>query len=112
MSDIYIAGIAMTVFSIESAGAQGCAGFNVVVQSPEAETTDAAVANHLLSEQASEVRAQGGESARTGIGRGRPVEMGEFRQRSRPFPNGSGPSPGLECVGFSDGYVRQTMEES
>ena len=113
MSDIYIAGIArIPTFSIESACIQGCSGFNVAVQCLDAETTDAALANHLLSEQASEVRAQGGESARTGIGRGRPVEMGEFRQRSRPFPNGSGPSPGLECVGFSDGYVRQTMEES
>ena len=113
MSDMYIAGIArIPAFSIESACAQGCSGFNVAVQSLDAETTDAALAIHLSTKQASEVGAQGAESARTGIGRGRPVEMGQFRYRCRPIPNGAGRSPGQECAGFDNGYVHQTVEES
>ena len=113
MSDIYIAGIArIPAFSIESACAQGCSGFNVAVQSLDAETTDAALAIHLSTKQASEVGAQGAESARTGIGRGRPVEMGQFRQGCRPIPDGAGRSPGQECAGFDNEYVHHTVEES
>ena len=113
MSDIYIAGIArIPTFSIESACIQGCSGFNVAVLSLEAETTDAVLAIDLSSKQASEVGTQGAESARTGVGRGRPVEMGQFRQGCCPIPNGAGRSPGQECAGFDNGYVNRAMEES